>query len=357
MNILRLGLRGLAALGVIAVLAGVIGAGTATSDTSTLTNPKHFFWAQGNAPAASVDTNALTNDLIYHGGNAGPGAIGVEQKPAVYLVWWGPEWKSGFTTPDTNGTMYSSKTLQTYLQSFFLNVGGSPWANVQTQYCAYALPGSTSCAGGAGFVTNPKGQLKGVWTDPSPVPDDIVTLGLAQNLVDDPIASEAVKAAQHFGYNPNATYVVLTPPSTIGTGEGAVYCAYHSQTTSVDGLGNPARIQYAFIPWLNENWPGSGTTGCGMHSVNATSDAFGNGIFDGWSIVTGHEYSEAVTDPDNFSSIQDGWNDDTTMENADKCAWIDMQNIALGGHQFAVQPTWSNKAFDATGNGCVVSGP
>jgi serine protease len=163
------------------------------------------------------------------------------------------------------------------------------------------------------------------------------------------------KAVKHFGYNSNATYIVLTPPRTIGTGEGAVYCAYHSQTTSVNGLGNPARIQYAFIPWLNENWPGSGTTGCGMHSVNATSDAFGNGIFDGYSIVTGHEYSEAVTDPDNFTSIQDGWNDDTTMENADKCAWIDMQNIALGGHQFAVQPTWSNEAFDATGNGCAVS--
>ena len=29
------------------------------------------------------------------------------------------------------------------------------------------------------------------------------------------------------------------------------------------------------------NWPGSATSGCGMHNVNATSDAFGNGIFDG----------------------------------------------------------------------------
>jgi len=26
----------------------------------------------------------------------------------------------------------------------------------------------------------------------------------------------------------------------------------------------------------------------------------------GWSIVVGHEYSEAVTDPDNFFAIQDG---------------------------------------------------
>jgi hypothetical protein len=92
-----------------------------------------------------------------------------------------------------------------------------------------------------------------------------------------------------------------------------------------------------------------------MHNVNAKSDAFGNGIFDGYSIVTGHEYSEAVTDPDNVTSVQDGWNDDQTSENADKCAWIETQNITLGGHAYAVQPTWSNEAFDAGGDGCAVS--
>ena len=140
--------------------------------------------------------------------------------------------------------MYSSKTLQNYLKSFFQNVGGSGWANIQTQYCAYALIGSTNCVGGAGFVTDPKQQLKGVWTDPSAVPSDIVTLGLAENLVDDPLASEAARAVQHFGYNPDATYIILTPPSTIATGQ-PVYCGYHSQTTSVDGLqlgAHPVRV-------------------------------------------------------------------------------------------------------------------
>jgi hypothetical protein len=337
-----------------AVIALVSAVGTqAAAPASNALNPKTFFWAQGTTQAATTQ-DKLQNDLIYHGGNVGTGAIGVEQNPSVYLIWWGPQWKEGFTTPDTDGKLYSSKTLQNYLASFFQNVGGSPWAAVQTQYCAYALPGSTNCAGGGGFVTNPKGQLKGVWTDPSPVPSDITTYGLAENLVDDPIASEAVKGMQHFGYRRDATYIVLTPPGTIGTGE-PVYCGYHSQTTSVDGLGNSARIQYAFIPWLNTNYPLIGTDGCGMHSVNATSNAFGNGIFDGWSVVTGHEYSEAVTDPDNFTSIQDGWNDDQTSENADKCAWIDMQNITLGSKQFAVQPTWSNEAYDATGNGCAVA--
>jgi len=352
MNGARSTLRRASVLALLGAVAVAIGASSAASRTTDLTNPKHFFWAPGQNPAGTV-ADSTANDLVYHGGNAGSGAIGVETKPAVYLVYWGPQWAKGFTTADSNGKLYSSKTLQTYLNSFFQNVGGSGWANIQTQYCKDVLAGSTSCVGGSGFITNPKGQLKGVWTDSTPVPDDIIAAGLAENLVDDPIAQEAMRASAHFKYDPSATYIVLTPPSTIATGQ-PVYCGYHTQTTSVNGIGNPYRIQYAFIPWLNENWPGLGTGGCGMHNVNATSDAFGNGVFDGYSIVTGHEYAEAVTDPDNFASVQDGWNDIQGSENGDKCAWLDTQNITLGSHTFAVQPLWSNEAYDATGNGCVV---
>jgi hypothetical protein len=332
---------------VLCVALVALGVASAASADS-----KHFFWAGTTPPSP----DALTNDIIYHGGNVGPGAIGIEKTPAVYLVYWGTEWATGFTTPDTDGTLYSSKTLQNYMNSFFQNVGGSPWAAVQTQYCRNVPALTISCAGipGADFITNPKHQLKGVWTDATPVPDEIVNLGLAENLVDDPLAMEAMRASAHFNYDPNATYIILTPPRTIGTGQ-PVYCGYHTQTTSIDGLGNPYRIQYAFIPFLNMDWPGVGTEGCGMHNVNATSNAFGNGIFDGYSIVTGHEYSEAVTDPDNFFAVQDGWNDDQTSENADKCAWYHTQNIALAGHQYAVQPTWSNEAFDAGQDGCAVS--
>jgi hypothetical protein len=346
-------LRTVLLLGVAILLLSALGArAAAPAQADLVTNAKHFFFAPGQAGATPADQ--LQNDLVWHGGNAGSGAIGVEQNPAVYLVFWGPEWTSGFQTADTDGKLFSSKTLQSYLTGFFTNLGGSPWAGVQTQYCNVASIGSTSCVGGSGFVTNPKHQLKGVWTDPTPVPSDIVTLGLAENLIDDPIASEAIRASSHFGYNPQATYVILTPPEPVATGQ-PVYCGYHSQTTSVDGYGNPYRLQYAFIPWQNTNWPGVGTSGCGMHNVNATSDAYGNGIFDGWSIVTGHEYAEAVTDPDNFFSDQDGWNDAQGSENGDKCAWMNTQNITLGTHQYAVQPMWSNEAYDATGNGCVVS--
>jgi hypothetical protein len=348
--------RALARLALTAVLvAGVIAVvGASPAASSAPTNPKHFFWAPGQSPTGTV--NSVTNDIIYHGGNLGDGAIGVETMPAVYLVYWGTEWATGFTTPDDDGTLYSSKTLQNYVNSFMDNVGGSPWAAVQTQYCRNVPAGATSCAGipGVDYITNPKKQLRGIWTDPTPVPDDIITLGLAENLVNDPLAMEAMRASAHFQYDPQATYIILTPPRPIATGQ-PVYCGYHTQTTSINGLGNPYRIQYAFIPFQNKDWPALGTSGCGKHFVNAQSNAFGNGIFDGYSMVVGHEYSEAVTDPDNFFANQDGWNDGTGSENADKCAWIETQNIALGGHQYAIQPTWSNEAFDAGKDGCAVS--
>jgi hypothetical protein len=334
-----------------AAVAGTLQTGASSADTAPL-NPKTFFWAHGTAQAASTQ-DQISNDLIYHGGNAGTGAIGVIQKPKAYLIYWGTEWAQGFTTADTDGKLYSSHTLQEYITSYMNNFGGSPYANIQTQYCNGVLPGATNCVGGTGFVTNPTNQLGGVWVDPTPVPSDIVTLGLAENLVNDPLAQEAIKASGHFGYDPNGVYIIITPPTEIGTGQ-PVYCGYHTQTTSVNGLGNPYRLQYAFIPWQNTNWPGLGE-GCGMHNVNVTSNSFGNGIFDSWSIVIGHEYEEAVTDPDNIAGVQDGWNDDQTSENGDKCAWLDTQNITLGLHQYAVQPLWSNEAYDATGNGCVVS--
>ena len=342
----------------VATLAALSGPATASADTSSgLTNPKHFFWAPGQNPNPNTNPNQLTNDLIYHGGSAGPGAIGVEVKPLVFLVYWGPGWAAGFTTPDTNGTPYSSATLQNYVNGFFGSVGGSPWAGVQTQYCRSIPAGSTSCSGykGAQYITNPAAQLGGTWTDPSAVPADIVTLGLAENLVDDPIADEAARAAAHFGYKPDATYVVLTPPGTVGTGQ-PVYCGYHTQTTRVDSLGNRHTLQYAFIPFLNMNWPGLGTGGCGMHFVNQSSDAYGHGIFDGYSIVTGHEYAEAVTDPDNFFSNQDGWNDAQGSENGDKCAWApETANVTFGSQYYAVQALWSNQAYDAGKDPCAMS--
>src|SRR5689334_2277428 len=122
----------LMAIAVIAIAAAAVFGVPGASSGTSLTNPKHFFWAKGQ-PDPSGTATSTANDLIYHGGNAGDGAIGIEKKPAVYLVFWGAEWASGFTTPDSDGKLYSSKTLQNYVESFFSRVGGSAWAGVQTQ--------------------------------------------------------------------------------------------------------------------------------------------------------------------------------------------------------------------------------
>jgi serine protease len=130
--------------------------------------------------------------------------------------------------------------------------------------------------------------------------------------------------------------MVYTPHGKSMSGFGTQWCAWHSSGSTAGGP-----LAYAYIPYM----PDAGAS-CGANFINA-NNAYGNGIFDGFSVVAGHEYSEAETDP--FPSS--GWTDRQGAENADKCAWSSSSgNISLGGHSYAVQPTWSN----ATG-GCAMS--
>src|SRR5579864_5563657 len=150
----RLSLLGLQVLTTVCVVV------LAVPPAFGVTNPKHFFWApnQPNTP----NPNSLANDLIYHGGNAGTGAIGVETTPATYLIFWGPDWANGFTTTDAHGSVYTSQQLQNYVTSFLTNLGGTSWAAIQTEYCNNVPAGTTSCGavGGGNYVTNPRKQLK-----------------------------------------------------------------------------------------------------------------------------------------------------------------------------------------------------
>src|SRR5256885_4492451 len=93
----------------------IFGCATLPVAAQTKTNPKHFFWAKGQP--STPNPNSLANDLIYHGGNAGSGAIGIEKKPATYLIFWGPDWANGFTTTDNNGVVFTSQQLQNYVTS------------------------------------------------------------------------------------------------------------------------------------------------------------------------------------------------------------------------------------------------
>lgn len=278
------------------------------------------------------------NNLVFHGGV-------VEHHPHVYITFWGTEWRTGFKVGP--GGEYSQKTAMNYETEFFAHVGGSRWHGVQSQFCDGAPTGSISCGKlpAARFVQNNKDVLKGVWVDPSPAPATIATTGLAQNLVTDPIATEALAASKHFGSaDPDATFFIFTPPGHAALAYGSVYCAYHSEVTNVGGHG----LRYAFMPFTPEQG-----AGCGGNSVNKENDSFGHGYFDSYTLAGGHEFEEAVTDPDAFP-IQDGWNDLQTSENGDKCAYFDATNLRLGHLYFAVQPMWSNEANHGSG-GCAMS--
>ncbi|TAN34545.1 hypothetical protein EPN29_02660 [bacterium] len=264
--------------------------------------------------------------LASHGGS-------IERTPVVFIDYWGPQWTAGFSTGG-----YTSAQAQTYVQGFFGNVGGSPWANSTTQYCEGVASGTTTCPSGTTFVTNPAGELAGVWNDKSLVPTKISSSA---------IAAEAVAAAAHFGYNANADYMIFTPTGHSTSGFKTTYCAYHSSTSSASGP-----VSFANMPYQ----PDAGAA-CGMNFVNANNNAFGNGYFDGFSIVGGHEFAETVTDP--FPNT--GWLDGSGAENGDKCAWISSgqgaaQNVSLGGNAYAVQSLWSN-AFNSGAGGCVVAYP
>ena len=266
---------------------------------------------------------AATN-LVYQGG-------AVETTPVIYISWWGSQWNTGFSTGG-----YSSAKAQTYITDFFNNVGGSSWDNINTQYCQGITVGSTSCGSGGTHVTNPPGQLKGTWVDTTSVPT---------SPTQSQIQSAATRLMNHFGgYNPNATYFVFTPHGHSMSGFGSVWCAWHDEPTSGTDMA------YAYMPYI----PDAGT-GCGRNFVNRTNNSYGNGYFDGFSIVGGHEYAEAMTDPHpERTSTNFGWITSTGSsgeEIGDLCAWAsNSTNITLGSNYYAVQPLWSNAS-----SSCVTS--
>jgi serine protease len=264
-----------------------------------------------------------TANLSYHGG-------AIEAAARVYIVFWGPDWVSGFATGG-----YTSGQAQTYVHDFFSGVGGSSWAASTTQYCQGVANGTTQCGANGTHPGNPSNELAGVWVDGSAVP---------ASPTQTQVADEAAALANHYGgVDANANYMVFTPTGHSESGFGVNWCAYHSSSGD---------LSYSYIPYQ----PDAGSA-CGMNFVNPVDDSYGKGYFDGFSIVGGHEYAETITDPYPNS----GWLDSRGAENGDKCAWISAgqgaaANISLSGHDYAVQSLWSN-AFNNGGGGCVLAYP
>jgi len=263
-----------------------------------------------------VTPNASSN-LVFHGGN-------VETAPKVYLVFWGSKWSSGPS---------GEKAI---LKNFFNSIGGSSWANIQTLYSQGVASGRTQCGSSGQHVTNPVGQLAGVWSDTS------ATLALHPSQT--ALTNEASKAAAHFGNttaasNASVQYVIATPHGHNLRGFATQWCAWHNGTSSSYG-----EVAYTNLPYETD-----GGSSCGANFNGLGANA-------GITIVEGHEYAESVTDQ--FPSS--GWTDSSGAEDGDKCAWISSGQGASAtittpnGQTFPVQSLWSN-AFNSGAGGCVLS--
>jgi hypothetical protein len=261
-------------------------------------------------PRSSSQSGSAAANLLYHGGP-------VENSPQVFLSFWGSDWNGGSYVPAIN-----------YLEGFFGNVGGSPWLAVTSQYCSGAQSNATSCTGSAVKpIANPTGQLKGTWVDTQPVSygSRASDCGLqSQDPGDCDVMKAAQRAADHFAPLPKGAMIMVFSPS--GKSQpgfvNSGWCAYHWSTVRTGAA-------FGYIPYM----PDAGSS-CGRNSVNS------GGTFDGYSIVGGHEYAETITDP----YPDAGWIDASGAENGDKCSWIGLGNVNLGGSAYAVQPTWSNAA-------------
>jgi hypothetical protein len=251
-------------------------------------------WARGADPFYRVREAAghggkarrgSSPNMTYHGGVIMPTAV-------TQSIFWGPSW--GSSPDEISG-----------LDSWYVGFDGSHYAETSDEY--------TGSNGQVGPSTTPLGHL----IDASAAASGGNTSAILSEVckeIGTPVAN---------GYY--AVYVDLPR-------KHASYCAYHS----VGFCPNSSTpVQFAFF------WKLDGDAGCdpqdtsGLHSQGLA--ALAN--------VSGHELSEARTDPDNPGA----WYDASGQENGDKCAWT--FNVPLvpfpNKTQWKIQGEWSNAAYTA----------
>src|SRR5260370_1802095 len=136
------------------------------------------------------------------------------------------------------------------------------------------------------YITNPANQLKRVWFDSRPVP-----AGFTKSDVWFEAYGYAIPYFNDIG-DYNAVYLILTGPNRTPSDMGP-NCGYHDRTAY-----NSHQYAYAYVPYQPT------ASGCFVNQVN-TNDSFGHGQLDGYSITGGHEYAEAITDPNFGNGV--GW--------------------------------------------------
>jgi hypothetical protein len=249
------------------------------------------------ASHAKTQTTARIFQLSWHGGP-------VRHSSTVVPVFWGSRW--------TSSTFASDKISGLdYLYSHF---GGSSYLHTNSEY--------TDSSGHVNTTNVSKSaDLADSSATPSGAPSTLQVLQeVAKVTGNHPVA--------------NAYYPVYSDQPRGNAG----YCAWHSS-----GTINGTRVQFGFFFSLD------GDPGC---SANAPSNiGYSQGLAS-LANVSGHEFSEMLTDPQ-----LNAWYDQKGAENADKCAWTFSGLVNIGGVNWKIQGNWSNAAANAgTGyynRGCI----
>jgi hypothetical protein len=234
-------------------------------------------------PAARVRRSP---NMTYHGGV-------IMTTSNTKAIFWGTSW----------GT-YSGDKI-TGMDSWYTGFSNSNYAKTSDEY--------TGSNGQVGPIVNHSGHI--IDTSKSATGSNTTT-----------ILNEVCKVITNPDPSGNGYYAVYTDTPRGSAG----YCAWHSVGTC-QGI----RVQFAYFFKLD------GDAGCdpgdtsGLHSQGLAAIAN----------VSGHELSEARTDPANPGA----WYDASGEENGDKCAWTFGAPLITfsNGTQWKIQGEWSNAAYNA----------
>jgi hypothetical protein len=258
-------------------------------------------------------------------------------------------WLPSGSTFEPNG---SSANFERLIDRYFADVGGSTFANTQTQYYDSTNWVSTSSTFTDAVVD----------TTPYPVRNGSVYT------TDSDIRAEVGKwiKARGWAYGLHERFFVYTAANVLtwdqylgwsNNGGTTGYCAYHNyfSGTSV-GLQN-FPIMYANMPGQAGHYPCYAKT---VSSYNSAGQPLynwyspnGDYVADSSISTTSHEQFEMVTDPE-----LNAWKDANGDENGDKCAYqygtvaSDTGNVTMNGHRYILQGEWSNSFFNAGWFGC-----
>jgi len=252
----------------------------------------------------------------------------VQDYTKTFVIFWLP---TGYTFE--NGG--SSQNFINLVWRYFQDVGGSTFANTQTQYYD-----------SSNWVSNSSTLVDGVVdTTPYPVRNGYVytTDTDIRNIVAKWIKARGWVYGLHEQFFVYTAANVPTWDSHLGWNTDTKgYCAYHNffQGTSV-GLGSYP-VVYANMPGLD----GNGGYRCYAKSGATYYGPNGDATADSTISTTSHEQFESITDPE-----LNAWKDANGDENGDKCSYIygsigsDAGNVTMNGHRYILQGEWSNSPF------------